>query len=62
MLERDGDDVVTDNSCVSTSGSWTSPYDGATWDATSDVDIDHMVPLKNAWIVSTTMLRAHVHY
>jgi hypothetical protein len=26
------------------------PYDGATWTAASDVDIDHVVPLKNAWI------------
>lgn len=26
-----------------------SAYDNATWKAVSDVDIDHMVPLKNAW-------------
>lgn len=24
--------------------------DGATWTAASDVDIDHVVPLKEAWI------------
>lgn len=29
-----------------------SPYDGATWTASGDVDIDHMVPLENAWVVS----------
>ncbi|SPO03140.1 uncharacterized protein DNG_05822 [Cephalotrichum gorgonifer] len=50
VLKRDGTNVVTDSSCASTSGTWKSPYDGATWTAASDVDIDHMVPLKNAWI------------
>ncbi len=28
---------------------WYSPYDGAAWTAASDVDIDHMVPLAEAW-------------
>ncbi|KAK4163995.1 hypothetical protein QBC43DRAFT_237957 [Cladorrhinum sp. PSN259] len=50
VLKRDGTNVVTDSACASTSGSWFSPYDGQTWTAASDVDIDHMVPLKNAWI------------
>ncbi|KAG9190204.1 putative secreted protein [Alternaria panax] len=49
VLKRDGTGVVTDSACASTSGSWFSPYDGATWTAASDVDIDHMVPLSNAW-------------
>ncbi|KAK0119817.1 hypothetical protein ONS95_011249 [Cadophora gregata] len=49
VLKRDGTNVVTDSACASTSGSWYSPYDGATWTAASDVDIDHMVPLSNAW-------------
>ncbi|KAF1940699.1 hypothetical protein EJ02DRAFT_405930 [Clathrospora elynae] len=49
ILKRDGTGVVTDSACVSTSGSWFSPYDGATWSAASDVDIDHIVPLSNAW-------------
>ncbi|KAJ4375287.1 hypothetical protein N0V83_002373 [Neocucurbitaria cava] len=49
VLKRDGTSVVTDSACASTSGSWFSPYDGATWTAASDVDIDHMVPLSNAW-------------
>lgn len=30
-------------------GSWYSYFDGATWTSASDVDIDHMVPLKEAW-------------
>ncbi|KAH6627490.1 hypothetical protein F5144DRAFT_273625 [Chaetomium tenue] len=50
VLKRDGSNVVTDSACAATSGTWFSPYDGATWTAASDVDIDHMVPLKNAWI------------
>ncbi|MEV0676780.1 HNH endonuclease family protein [Actinosynnema sp. NPDC050436] len=49
VLERDGTNVVTDSSCAATSGRWTSPYDGATWSAASDVDIDHVVPLAEAW-------------
>ena len=28
---------------VQLSGTWVSPYDGATWTAASDVDIDHLV-------------------
>ncbi|WP_320775015.1 HNH endonuclease family protein [Streptomyces sp. CRN 30] len=49
VLKRDGSNVVTDSACASTSGSWYSPYDGATWTAASDVDIDHLVPLAEAW-------------
>ncbi|MFD9540880.1 DUF1524 domain-containing protein [Streptomyces sp. NPDC060022] len=49
VLKRDGSGVVTDSSCAATSGSWYSPYDGATWHAASDLDIDHMVPLSEAW-------------
>ncbi|MFD7609573.1 DUF1524 domain-containing protein [Streptomyces sp. NPDC059828] len=49
VLKRDGSNVVTDSSCAATSGSWYSPYDGATWTAASDVDIDHVVPLSEAW-------------
>ncbi|NUT95590.1 MAG: HNH endonuclease [Saccharothrix sp.] len=49
VLKRDGTSVVTDSSCASVSGRWYSPYDGATWSAASDVDIDHIVPLAEAW-------------
>ncbi|WP_326607564.1 HNH endonuclease family protein [Streptomyces sp. NBC_01799] len=49
ILKRDGSNVVTDSSCAATSGSWYSPYDGATWSAASDVDIDHLIPLAEAW-------------
>ncbi|MFB7495314.1 HNH endonuclease family protein [Streptomyces sp. NPDC056161] len=49
VLKRDGSNVVTDSSCAATSGSWYSQYDGATWTAASDLDIDHLVPLAEAW-------------
>lgn len=49
VLKRDGTNVQQDSSCAAVSGSWFSPYDGATWSAASDVDIDHMVPLAEAW-------------
>src|SRR5689334_5237731 len=35
--------------CSLSGGRWFSYYDGATWTATSDVDIDHFVPLAEAW-------------
>lgn len=35
--------------CTVTTGRWYSWYDGATWTHASDVDIDHLVPLKEAW-------------
>jgi len=49
VLKRDGTGVTVGSDCAPTSGSWHSPYDGATWTNPSDVDIDHMVPLKEAW-------------
>ncbi len=35
--------------CSLTGGRWSSYYDGATWTLPSDIDIDHMVPLAEAW-------------
>lgn len=52
VLKRDGTNVVQDSSCAAVSGRWYSPFDGATWTEAADVDIDHMVPLSNAWKVS----------
>ena len=49
VLERDGENVEQSSSCAATSGSWFSVYDGATWSAAADVDIDHLVPLAEAW-------------
>jgi hypothetical protein len=59
VLKRDGTNVVTNSACASTSGSWFSPYDGVTWSAASDVDIDHLVPLSNAWKVHSLQ---NTHY
>jgi hypothetical protein len=35
--------------CDVTEGKWLSPYDHETWTRSSDVDIDHLVALKEAW-------------
>ncbi|TFK51402.1 hypothetical protein OE88DRAFT_1718855 [Heliocybe sulcata] len=50
VLKRDGTSVVTDSSCKATSGTWVSPYDNVSTKTPSDLDIDHVVPLKEAWI------------
>ncbi|MGW3627373.1 HNH endonuclease family protein [Streptomyces sp. NPDC000880] len=49
VLKRDGQNVQQDSSCAAVSGTWYSEYDGATWSLASDVDIDHVVPLAEAW-------------
>ncbi|MGA5097724.1 HNH endonuclease family protein [Streptomyces lavendulocolor] len=49
VLKRDGVNVVQDSGCAAVSGSWYSEYDGATWYAAADVDIDHVVALSEAW-------------
>ena len=35
--------------CDSSSGLWYSPYDGQTWTQPADVEIDHVVSIKEAW-------------
>ncbi|KAI0791317.1 hypothetical protein C8Q75DRAFT_72047 [Abortiporus biennis] len=50
VLKRDGTSVVTDSSCKPTSGNWVSPYDDVPTTNPSDLDIDHLVPLKEAWL------------
>ncbi len=49
VLKRDGEGVRTDDECDAVSGTWRSPYDDGVWTDASDVDIDHMVPLAEAW-------------
>ncbi|MFF0343205.1 DUF1524 domain-containing protein [Kribbella sp. NPDC004875] len=49
VLKRDGTGVKVDSSCQPTSGSWTSVYDEKTFTDSSDLDIDHIVPLAEAW-------------
>ncbi|KAF8888398.1 hypothetical protein CPB84DRAFT_1470597 [Gymnopilus junonius] len=50
VLMRDGTDVVTNSDCAAVSGNWVSPYDGVPTTLSSDLDIDHLVPLKEAWL------------
>lgn len=37
------------STCTLSGGRWYSYYDNAYWTLTSDLDIDHMVPLAEAW-------------
>ncbi|WP_414939088.1 DUF1524 domain-containing protein [Amycolatopsis sp. cmx-11-51] len=49
LLKRDGVNVEVNAECTAVSGSWRSPYDGETWRKAADVDVDHVVPLAQAW-------------
>ncbi|MBT0567277.1 HNH endonuclease [Williamsia sp. CHRR-6] len=49
VLKRDGTGVSVGTDCYPTAGSWRSPYDGVTLAAAADVDVDHIVPLAEAW-------------
>jgi hypothetical protein len=48
-LIRDGEGVRIDDDCSITAGTWLDPYTGRTLTDSSEVDIDHVVPLANAW-------------
>jgi hypothetical protein len=49
VLKRDGQGVRTGAGCKATSGTWLSPYNGRTYTDALKLDIDHVVPLANAW-------------
>lgn len=50
VLKRQGSNVrSTASSCHPVSGRWTSPYDGKVVTVPGALDIDHVVPLANAW-------------
>ncbi|MDT0309045.1 HNH endonuclease family protein [Streptomyces sp. DSM 44917] len=49
VLRRDGTDVEVDDDCRPATGRWHSPYEDADYTDPSDIDIDHVVPLANAW-------------
>lgn len=50
VLKRSSTAAVTYSSgCTVATGRWTSTYDATTWTSASDVDIDHLVPLHEAW-------------
>jgi hypothetical protein len=49
VLARDGENVRSNNACEAVSGTWTSAYNGQRLTDPADIDIDHVVPLANAW-------------
>ncbi len=48
-LIRDGDGVEVASGCKVESGTWLDPYTTNTYTDPQDIDIDHVVPLANAW-------------
>lgn len=48
VLRQESKAAVTGD-CGEQTGEWHSYYDGETWADASDVDIDHLVPLPEAW-------------
>ena len=51
VLKRDSISLpqVDPVNCNVIAGDWVSPYDGGRWSNPSDIDIDHVVALKEAW-------------
>ena len=51
VLKRDSVTLpqVDPYKCKVIAGDWVSPYDGARWSDPTDIDIDHVVALKEAW-------------
>jgi Protein of unknown function (DUF1524) len=49
VLKRDGKGVTATSDCKITAGTWTSPYNGKTYSDPQDLQIDHLVPLGDAW-------------
>ena len=48
-LIRDGEDVSVGEGCDIASGRWLDPYTTQTYTDPLDIDIDHLVPLANAY-------------
>lgn len=48
-LARDGQGVTMSSRCTNLAGTWLDPYTARTYHKPSDVDIDHVVPLAEAW-------------
>jgi hypothetical protein len=48
-LIRDGEDVEVGRSCKVSSGTWLDPYTERTYSDPQEIDIDHIVPLAEAW-------------
>ena len=50
VIQRDGTQVALDGQCHATAGRWRSYYDNKLIRDSGKLDIDHIVPLANAWI------------
>ena len=48
-LIRDGTEERVEAYCDVASGNWFDPYGGRSYTDPGDIDIDHVVPLANAW-------------
>ncbi|WP_067439214.1 HNH endonuclease family protein [Nocardioides jensenii] len=49
LLEEADDPPTRSGTCTLSGGRWYSYYDRVSWYAPADIDIDHMVPLAEAW-------------
>jgi len=49
VLKRDGTGVRASRACRITAGRWFSPFDEKIMTDPDQVDVDHLVPLANAW-------------
>jgi hypothetical protein len=49
LIEEADDPVTVGSGCSLSGGRWFSYYDRVSWTDPADVDIDHMVPLAEAW-------------
>lgn len=49
VIESEVAPTLSSSGCTVTAGQWTTFYDDQTYTLASDVDIDHMVPVAEAW-------------
>lgn len=49
LAEESGPGLVVDDRCKPLDGTWTSVYDGLVTSDPADLEIDHLVPLAEAW-------------
>lgn len=60
LLIEATDPVTVSGSCTVEEGRWFSYYDRQEWTDPADVDIDHLVPLSEAWASGARRWRAKV--
>jgi hypothetical protein len=49
VLKRQGQGVTATADCKITHGTWLSPYENQSYTDPQKLDVDHVVPLANAW-------------